>query len=227
MCAAVGSKRQTEGEMALPLSARRGKTGWQEPWRASYRQKPALLELDTLWRQNSAMHSRAPVRSAGAETERWFPLIWSVTLRQTWGIIFITSGILTVSVSLEVLKYSQSVWYYDLMMSHGSNQWVWEASKMALKKLVPSDSSSGLEPESRRQTHKWRIMIINTPIRHLLCFQGCFENNVFTIKRRAQMSKEAHIIPLNGQRSTGFQVRVRLGLWLFCKWRPGELVILD
>lgn len=76
-------------------------------------------------------------------------------------------------------------------------------------KTAPSDSSSGLVPECCRQTHKWHMMIINTPIRHLLCFQGCLENNVFTIKRRAQMSKEAHIIPLNGQRSTGRRTRVR------------------
>lgn len=35
---------------------------------------------------------------------------------------------------LEPLKHSQPVWYYGLMMKHGSNQWVWGASKMALEK---------------------------------------------------------------------------------------------
>ena len=90
---------------------------------------------------------------------------------------------------------------------------LWSVSMGSLKngagKTAPSDSSSGLVPECCRQTHKWHMMIINTPIRHLLRFRGCLENNVFTIKRRAQMSKEAHIIPLNGRRSTGRRTRVR------------------
>lgn len=69
---------------------------------------------------------------------------------------------------------------------------------------MPSDGSSGLKPEFCRQTHKWRMMIIKTPIRHLLCFQGCLENNVFTMERRG-----AHHPLLNGQRWTRGRSRVR------------------
>lgn len=48
------------------------------------------------------------------------------------------------------------------------------------KKMAPSDSSSDLEPKCHRQTHKCCMMIINTPIRHLLCFQACLDCNGFT-----------------------------------------------
>lgn len=44
-------------------------------------------------------------------------------------------------------------------------------------------------------------MRANMPIRHLLCFRGRLEKNVLTIRKRSQMSKDVHIISLNGQLS--------------------------
>lgn len=124
---------------------------------------------------------------------------------------------------LEMLKYSQSVWYYGLTIS--------SMSMGSLKNGAEKKRAIWQQPESCRQTHKWRMMIINTPIRHLLWFQACLESNVFTIKRRAQMSKEAHIIPLNGQRSTGRRTRVRrvrpVACDCFASGGSVELVISD
>lgn len=184
--------------MALPLLVRGGKAGWQEPAPPDAR-PPA--------------EDKPPQRSAcqvsWGWTERWLLITCSVTRRQTRGIIFITP---TVSFFFFYSGAAQTL-TAGLILRFDDEARLWSVSMGSLKngagKTAPSDSSSGLVPECCRQTHKWHMMIINTPIRHLLRFRGCLENNVFTIKRRAQMSKEAHIIPLNGRRSTGRRTRVR------------------
>lgn len=151
---------------------------------------------------------------------------FSLTRQQTGGITFIPSGFFFF---LEMLKYSQSVWYYGLLMRRGSLQWAWGASKILLKITATSDSSTTLDPKCCRQTRKWRMMIINAPIRHLLCFQACLESNVFTIKE-LKWAKKHTSSPLmaNVQQDDGLGCDGSTSrLWLFGMWRPREPVMSD
>ena len=101
---------------------------------AGERRKGRVTGACTAWRSTPGWRQTPSAESLSGQgwTERWLLITCSVTPRQTRGIIFITRAVLLFF--LEPLKHSQPVWYYGLMMKHGSNQWVWGASKMALEK---------------------------------------------------------------------------------------------
>lgn len=137
LAALPGSWRQTQGEMALPPLVRKGKTGRQESDEPPTDRSLHCLMLTPSWRPNSGLHRGMAGRSAGAGMERWLLITCSITWVQTWGIFFFYNQWLTLTVLffLEMLKYLQLVLYYGFMIKHGSNQWVWGASKMVPEKL--------------------------------------------------------------------------------------------